>query len=334
MSAVRDGGPPRLAVVIPTRDRRAILAETLSRMGRYAASEPIEVVVIDDGSRDDTGDAVREFAARAPWNVRLEDGGGRGPAAARNLGTRAASAPACLYVGDDSLPAPSLIAGHLRFHAQHPDEADALLGLVVPAPPLDHSPFIRWLHEEGTQFGYGALEGGGQVPASCFWTSNVSAKRELVLGVGGFDEGFLGAACEDAELGFRLARAGMRLHYDPGTVSMHFHPTDLAQTLERMRGVGVAYRRLCELAPEISAPPRPALRHRVKAAALTVGMLAGHPAWARTASWRFLCDEVQREAYWGSDDDTEAPRIGRRLARLAVADPLSNPPPAPRPLPA
>jgi GT2 family glycosyltransferase len=327
-------GAPLLAVVIPTRDRRAILAETLARLARHAAGQPIEVIVVDDGSRDDTISSVGAFASEAPWPVRILESGARGPAAARNLGTREATAGACLYIGDDSLPTPSLIAGHLAFHAARPDPEDALLGLVVPAPPLDRSRFIRWLHEDGTQFGYASLEPGPAVPAACFWTSNVSVKRDLILAVGGFDEGFPGAACEDAELGFRLARAGMRLHFDPATVSMHFHPTDLARTLVRMRGVGVAYRRLCDLAPEIRAPRRPALRHRAKAAGLTAAMLAGRPDWARTASWRFLCDEVQREAFWGGGEGMEGPRIGRRLARLTAADPVSNPPLAEAPLPA
>jgi glycosyltransferase involved in cell wall biosynthesis len=323
---------PELAVVIPTRDRRPVLIETIERLVRMAKAAPVQVIVVDDGSRDGSADAVA--AVKAPWPLTVLRQDGAGPAAARNRGTAAATAPVCLYIGDDSLPTPALLDAHVGFHRAHPDRADALLGLVTPAPPLDESPLQRWLHAQGTQFGYATLDPAKPVPPSCFWTSNVSAKTELVREVGGFDEGFLGAACEDAELGFRLARAGMRLHYDPHALALHFHPTDLDRVLDRQRTVGVAFRRLCELAPEATEPPAPGPRHRVKAGALTVAMLAGRPRAAREATWRFLCDQVLREAYWAEGEPPRTgPRAGRALARLARRDPDATPaqPAAPDP---
>ena len=329
-------GQPELAVVIPTRDRRAVLAETLGRLARYAAAEPIEVIVVDDGSADGSHEAAQGFAGSAPWPVTVLRQEGAGPAAARNAGLRAARAAACLFVGDDSLPTPGLIGAHVRFHRERPAPEEAALGLVRPAPPLDRSPFIRWLHEEGAQFGYAHLSPDRPVAPENFWTSNVSAKRALLLAAGGFDEGFPGAACEDAELGLRLAREhGLRLRYLPGALALHFHPTDLARTLERMRAIGTSYRRLRELAHEMPEPTRPAARHRAKAAALAAALAAGRTTRARAASWRFLCDETLREAYWGEGPASgPPPRIGRALAALALRDPLASPPQPAAPDPA
>ena len=329
----RAGAAPELAVVIPTRDRREVLTETLGRLRAHASAAPIEVIVVDDGSRDGTAEAV-EALRPAPWPLEIVRQEGSGPAAARNRGVEASSAPVCLFIGDDSLPTEDLIDRHAAFHRDRPEPTEALLGLVVPAPPLDASPLQRWLHERGAQFGYAALRPGEPAPASCFWTSNVSVKRALLDRAGGFDEGFRDAACEDAELGFRLAREGMTLHYEPRAVAEHFHPTDLARVLDRMRAIGVAYRRLRELAPEAVQPSRPGTKHRVKAAALTVAMLPGRPGPAREATWRFLCDEALREAYWGVEPPLGSrPRIGRALARLALADPAATPaaPSAPEP---
>jgi GT2 family glycosyltransferase len=325
---------PELAVIIPTRNRREVLLETLGRLRAHAAAAPIEVVVVDDGSDDETCAAV-EALPPSPWPLAALRQEGSGPAAARNRGVEASRAPACLFIGDDSLPTEGLIDRHLEFHGAHPKPTEALLGLVVPAPPLDASALQRWLHQRGAQFGYADLEPGRPAPPSCFWTSNVSAKRALLTEVGGFDEGFRGAACEDAELGFRLARAGMRLHYEPRAVAAHFHPTDLARVLQRMRAIGVAYRRLHELAPEAVQPSRPGARHRVKAAALTLAMLPGRPRPVREATWRFLCDEALREAYWGENRTAvPVPRIGRSLARIALSDPVAMPaaPATPQPV--
>jgi hypothetical protein len=186
----------------------------------------------------------------------------------------------------------------------------------VPAPPLDESEFVRWLHTDGVQFGYGALS-PGEVPADCFWTANVSAKAALLREAGGFDEGFTDAACEDTELALRLARAGMRLVYDPDARAEHYHPADLATTLDRMRRVGVAYRQLVERAPEVAVPSRPSHKHRVKSMAL---LAAGVVGQARETTWRFLCDEALREAYWGVEPGSgRRLRIGDALARAAIA---------------
>lgn len=326
---------PQLAIIIPTRDRRAVLLETLTRLSETADAAPIELVVVDDGSDDETATALAGIAPTLPWRAQILRQDATGPATARNRGMRAASAPVCLLIGDDTWATPAMVQRHLDFHLRNPEPAEALLGRVVPAAPLGSSPFIRWLHERGTQFGYAYLDPDRQVGAECFWTSNISLKRDFALDAGGFDEGFPGAACEDAELGLRLGRRGMRLRYDPEAVGEHYHPTDLERTLLRMEKVGIAYRRLCELAPEMRRPPIPGARHRIKAAGLTALMSAPvRPRRVREGAWRFLCDEVQREAYWGVDGRPPGlPAIGGRLARIALADPLSRPLEGLEPLP-
>jgi glycosyltransferase involved in cell wall biosynthesis len=311
--------PPAISVVMPTRDRSAVLLETLRALDGEASTLPgVEVVVVDDGSTDATVPSVEAFASTSTASITVLSQPPRGPAAARNRGITAAHAETILFLGDDIRPRPRLLARHAVFHREHPSSRDAMLGRVVPDPALADSEFIRWLHTHGAQFGYAKLDPRRPAPPECFWTANVSAKAGLLREVGGFDEAFDGAACEDAELGLRLARAGLRLHYEPDAAAEHFHPTDLPQTLARMRRIGIAYRTLVERAPDFPEPRRPGARHRLKAATLTALHLSRvrTPA-VRHASWRFLCDEALREAYWGSGDSDPIPRIGGRLARLA-----------------
>jgi GT2 family glycosyltransferase len=307
-----------LSVVIPSRERETVLDETLRRLIADSAGLPLELIVVYDGPAS---------AARAAWRLapgsdvplRVAEQPALGPAAARNRGIAMARGAATLFLGDDVWAQPGLLERHLEFHRSNPEDAAALLGSVEPAPPLDRSPFVRWLHTAGVQFAYGELT-PGEVPPSCFWTANVSAKTSLVRAAGGFDEAFTDAACEDAELGLRLANAGMRLRYDPSAAALHYHPTDLAQTLERMRRVGRAFRVLEQRAPELPMPSRPGPRHRLKAAVLTLSAASPSAERRPEAIWRFLCDEAQREAFWGVDPgEGRRLRIGDGLARRAIA---------------
>jgi GT2 family glycosyltransferase len=316
---------PELSIVIPTRDRKGALLETLARLEGLAAPLPLEVIVVDDGGGDGSADAAEELSGRSSLSLRVLRQEALGPASARNRGLSIARGNASLFIGDDVWPRPGMIERHVDFHRRHPEPGAALLGRIVPAPPLDGSEFIRWLHEGGVQFGFAGLDPDLPAPPECFWTANVSAKTSLILEAGGFDESFRAAACEDTELGLRLAKSGMQLQFDPRAVAEHFHPTDLTATLERMRTVGEAFQVLSERAPDFPMPTRPGVRHRVKAWSLTAPYLAHlRPTRIRRASWRFLCDEVQREAYWGLRQEPGAPRVGATLARLAARDPATR----------
>jgi len=307
-----------LSVIIPTRGRQTVLLETLRRLaGEADASGAVEVIVVDDGSDDDTREAVSAFAAASELEVTLIEQENQGPAAARNRGLARARAPVCLFLGDDTWPRDGLLARHRAFHARRTAPQDALLGRVVWAPPLDSSPFMRWLEASGLQFDYHEVSGRERLGGRHFYTANVSAKTGLLRAVGGFDETFRRAAVEDIELGLRLEAAGMRLAYEPEAVAEHYHPTDLAALLRRMWVVGQAVERF----PEWPRPRRPGWRHRVKSAALTpLGALPHPPESVRHATWRFLCHETFREAFWADAEDQEPrlPRIGRRMARMAV----------------
>jgi glycosyltransferase involved in cell wall biosynthesis len=324
-----------LTVVIPTRNRRPILFETLRRLESQVDETRFEVVVVDDGSSDGTAEAVRERAAELPFPLTLIEQHGAGPAVARNRAIDAARAPVCLFIDDDSWPTESLIRRHADFHAERPRQELALLGRIdLPSEPPP-TPFTRWMAELHIDRDIEDAEDAG---GHHFYTGNVSAKTAFLKSVGGFDERL--ADHEDIDMGLRLEERGMRLAYDAQAVVEHYSPIDLPMAIRRMGSVGRTLAYLAERHPGYPVPRRPDARHRAKAAALTcLAALGLRTPRVRHEMWRFLCHEASREAYWAAVDGKQrelaakcpAPRIGRRLAVLASRDAAAQLPPGGRP---
>lgn len=313
-------------MVIPTRNRVDILAETLARLAAQETEIPFEVLVVDDGSTDTTVATVRALAARSPVPVSVLEQQARGPAAARNRGIAVARGSTCLFIGDDTWPRPDLVERHGRLHRRRREPQAALLGHVQWAPESRPSPFMNWLNT-GVQFDFDQISDPEDVRGSCFYTANVSAKTSFLRANGGFDEAFPDAAFEDIELGLRLERAGMRLAYDSDAVVEHVHPFDLPASLSRMRRLGCHAVTLHDRVPDWPLPRRSGARHRAKAALLTaLNMIPRvRPLRLQHATWHFLCHQAFREGCWGVEPRGDRPlRTGPTLAWLAARDPATR----------
>jgi glycosyltransferase involved in cell wall biosynthesis len=244
---------PRISVVIPTRDRRATLLETLDALdAQDLPAGDAELIVVDNGSTDGTPEAL---AARTPgpFGLQVLREARPGPAAARNRGWEAARAPLVLFLGDDMIPAgPGLLAGHLAHGGA------AVLGRVTWRPDRPVTPFMAWLEHGGPQFPFDTLAPGPVEPAKYLFTSNVSLPRAAVAEAGGFDERFPFAAVEDAELGVRLQQRGLTLVYDPALLVHHDHPQDPVAYVGRMERSGASAALLQALHPGDTTATLPA----------------------------------------------------------------------------
>lgn len=129
---------PRLSVVIPTFNRAALVARAIA--SAQAQTEPdIEILVVDDGSRDDTARVVGEIAARDSRVRHLPKANG-GVSTARNLGIERASAPFVGLLDSDDAWEPRFVASQIALLEGHPDAALALCDSRPMNPPPDGPP--------------------------------------------------------------------------------------------------------------------------------------------------------------------------------------------------
>jgi GT2 family glycosyltransferase len=256
---------PYLSVVIPTYNRLDMLHRVLEALAAQADAPEHEVIVIDDGSTDDTARVLNErvpagnrpdessaaghSTLRARFVFRSQANGG--PGRARNHGVSLATGRFVVFIGDDTVPEPRFLAEHARVHREaNDDPLVACLGYTGWPREGRVTAFMDYINDYGLQFGYKLIEDGAIVPFNFFYTSNISIDRQL-LGERPFDTTFPAAAWEDIELAYRLDAEGLKIRYNAGAVTRHYHPMTIDSFARRQYIVGksgaIFYRKHPEL---------------------------------------------------------------------------------------
>ena len=209
------------SIVIPTFERPDTLFQVLDAIARQESPPEFEVIVVDDGSGGETPERLRAY--QAAYLLRRFRQDNSGPAAARNRGVREARGERILFLGDDTVPEPALLAVHARAHSEPRAFPAAVLGYTTWPRDRRVSPFLHHINEYGLQFGYGLIEDPEEVPFNFFYTSNISLSREMLCDAGLFDTTFPHAAWEDIEIAYRMGKRGLRIVYRPEAVTRHHH---------------------------------------------------------------------------------------------------------------
>jgi GT2 family glycosyltransferase len=223
------GSPPSVSVVVPTHRRREALRRALLALADQSVGpETFEVVVSVDGSEDGTLRMLSELDV--PFALRWVAGERRGRAAACNAAIAEARAEVLVILDDDMIPAPELVARHLRHHP--PASRACVLG-AVPVGLIDSSPLAARYVKDKFDAHLARLGDPEHLnrPRS-FYTGNASVRTEVIREVGGFDEGFGSYGNEDVELALRLRAAAVSLEYEPKAVAEQRYEKDL-RGLER-----------------------------------------------------------------------------------------------------
>lgn len=213
---------PNVSVVIPAYNAARHVAGAIES-ALAETDVDVEVIVVDDGSQDDTADVARAVSPR----VRVLRRGNGGPGAARNAGIAAARAPLVAFLDADDRWRPGGLARRLAAL-----EAE-------PSAVLVHA-LVTFVDEEGREIPFDPL--AYRVPAdvrrgwvlrALFWhnfvhTSTVVARRDALCAVGGFDE--RREIIEDYDLWLRLAERG-RFAFLPEVAAVYrWHARSLGRT--------------------------------------------------------------------------------------------------------
>jgi glycosyltransferase involved in cell wall biosynthesis len=213
---------PEVSVVIPTRDRSRLLALTL-HSALWQRSVDLEVVVVDDGSSDDTAQVVAGLADPRVRLVRHDRP--QGGSAARNRGIAEARGEWVAFLDDDDLWAPDKLARQLqaaRYSGRtwvYAGEVsmDQRLRILDGGPPAPPEQVMERLTRHNA------------VPAGA---SNVVVHIDALARAGAFDTGLCNN--EDWDMWIRLARLGPPAWVRRPLVALRVHPGNASQNMDRM----------------------------------------------------------------------------------------------------
>lgn len=216
---------PRVSVVIPAYNcadtlpacLHAIFAQTYPR-GQF------EVIVVDDGSSDETAAIARDAGAKGRLSLTVISQANAGPAAARNAGIRAARGAIIAFTDADCLAAPNWLESLACVFEQHPTVAG--VGGPIQSAAQANTLIARYML--AADF-YRQRARGHAV--EYLLTANAAFRRSVLMEVGGFTERRR-AWAEDADLSFRLAQSGHALLLAPDGAVTHI---GVLETLREFR---------------------------------------------------------------------------------------------------
>lgn len=207
-----------ISIVIPAFDEARRIGAQLAALAEQVDPVDCEVVVADNGSRDDTVEVVGGFADRLPVRV-VDASARRGQAAARNMAVAEVRGDLLVFLDADDVVMPGFVAA---YRALDPAVEFATGPVVFFAhdapPPRDHT---------------GAA---GAPPVQLGWRpyalgANFAVRRARFEALGGFDESYPPA--EDVELSWRLQRAGVHLEFVPAAAVAKREAPTLRATLRQ-----------------------------------------------------------------------------------------------------
>ena len=221
----RDSGT--VSVVVVTWNRRELLRSCLQSLRSQQWSEPFDVIVVDNGSEDGSGEmALREFTANPVFRLKLiRNPDNRGFCAANNQGFAASGSDLIALLNNDAEADPQWLTSLASAFEGRPEVGMAASKILVYEDPSRIDKVGHLIYPDGQNRGRGSGElDRGQYDRleEVLWPDGCAAmyRRSMLDQIGGFDEDFF-AYADDAELGLRARIAGWRCLYVPQAVVRH-----------------------------------------------------------------------------------------------------------------
>ena len=196
------GRAPLVSVVVPTYNRAGIIVETIENIFQQTYPR-IELIIVDDGSTDNTESILRSYGSRIRWAIQKN----AGPAAARNRGIAMATGEIVAFQDSDDAWHPTKLARQVSLMERAgPSVVCCLCNSIVQLPGVEvrsfeNAPVAPSLDE-------GVWLNVTEILATRFILFNqaIAIRRDVLAKLGGFDESF--RLMEDADLALRLSLEG------------------------------------------------------------------------------------------------------------------------------
>ncbi|MCM8784517.1 MAG: glycosyltransferase [Candidatus Omnitrophica bacterium] len=201
---------PKVSIVIPGYNCAKTIEENLRAcFNQDYLRDLYEVIFVDDGSTDNTGDIVRQFPVKYIYQKNS------GPAQARNKGWQEAEGEIIIFTDSDCIPDKQWIKNLVRnFNHKKIGAVGGSYGIKNSENLLAsciHAE-ILWRHQKMSR------------EVKALGSYNLAIPKKILLELNGFEESYLTASGEDNDLSYRLLKKGYRLIFEPNALVYHYYP--------------------------------------------------------------------------------------------------------------
>lgn len=296
------------SVIVPSERPRA-LAAALQALGEQAGAPPFRAVVVLDGTNEGAAAAV---VAQAPPGVEtiLLEQSRRGLHHARDLGASAARGDVLLFIDEDYLPEPALLADLAARHEEGAGAVQAAISEAFTGPATVASGFAaRWMADRRARLATGDFRPPDTCVAPLSMRRDVYVRLREKIGPPGFSRAGVG---EDFRLGHGLNALGVRVDYlETGCRAAGIPTPD--QLLAKSHEIGRADAELSTGSPDLAASVARARHVRWATGEREHRAVAAAPPRARTTA-ADLRSELLGEARRGRSKPDAPARFDRALA--------------------
>ncbi len=211
-----------ISVIVPVYNGGTVIASCLDALvNQNFPKKQYEVIVVDDGSKDNTVSVVSEFKT-----VKLVRQGHKGPAAARNHGVSKSKGELVLFTDSDCVPPKNWIKKITK-----PFKNREVAGVGGTYRTLNKKSLVARFVGYEIEERHKTL--GKNTSTDFIGTFSAAYRKQIFTKFGGFDKSFPAASGEDPELSFRISKAGHKLVFEPNAFVYHKHPETLGRFLKQ-----------------------------------------------------------------------------------------------------
>ena len=284
--AVPASAMPKASIVIPVFNQFTHTLDCLRALAAYPPQAPVEIIVVDDGSSDETVSALPQVQGLR-YHRRAANGGF---IAACNDGAALARGDYLVFLNNDTVPQPGWLDALLNTFDARPDAGLAGAQLLYPDGRLQEAGGV--VFADGSGWNYGRFDHPGDCryayARDCDYASGaaIALPRALFAQLGGFDPRYAPAYYEDTDLAFAVRAAGRRVLYQPASRVVHMEgATSGTDTGSGVKAYQVRNRerfaekwaRALGAQPAAGTVPSPAVLHASQPQVLVIDALTPRP---------------------------------------------------------